>query len=186
MKLMQMLKLTKLRRLLSRKPKENPVEVHMYGLAKSPSEFASNEEFCEELARKDKIGEALSQIMTEHQGERQPMNPVPSWLGPGVSLGQLSTFFPTQVRNLKKCFAKSVDNFIGWRSGYSNQALEAILVEFGGETAGFLPVCRKATPTVLITKRTGYKRKVNDRYRIGEVVCVGHIDSPSKWVSEYT
>ncbi len=166
MKLLQMLKLTKLRRLLRRKPKEEPIQEHLFGLAEGPSEFATNEEFCEELFRKDKIGEALSQIMTDYREESGSMNPIPSFKGLGVSLGQLSTYPPTQVRNIKKCFARSVDDFIGWRSGYSNQTLEAILVERGGDTV-LGSICRKASPTVLITKRPGYSHKKDGKYTGG-------------------
>ena len=155
MKLMQMLKLTKLRKLLSRAPKPEPKE-----------DVAEYLDEVEEVINKGQIKEMLAGVMSDYR-ENRVMTSVPSFRGPGVSLSQLSTYPPTQVRNIRKCFARSVDDFIGWRSGYSSQALEAILVEFGGGTAGFLPVCRKAIPTTLITKRDGYKRKVNDEY-IGE------------------
>lgn len=119
----------------------------------------------QEVMNRGQIREMLGAVMSDYKGSRC-MTSVPSFRGPGISLGQLSHFPPTQFRNLKKCFVRSFDGFIGWRSGYSNQTLEAILVEFGGGTAGFSPICRKAIPTILITKRTEYKRKVNDRYSV--------------------
>lgn len=158
MKLMQMLKLTKLRKLLSRAPKPEPEE----GIV--VKEYLDE---VEEAINRGQIKEMLGEVMSDYRGSRV-MTSVPSFRGPGVSFSQLSTFPPTQVRNIRKCFARSVDDFIGWRSGYSNQALEAILVEFGGGTAGLLPVCRKAIPTTLITKRDGYKRKVDDKYFVRE------------------
>lgn len=167
MKLSQMLKLTKLRKLLSRKPKKEPIKEHLFGLAKGPSEFESNEEFCEELSRKDKIGEALAQIMTDYREQSGAMNPIPSFKGVGISLGQLSTFPPTQVRNLRKCFSDK-----SWQSGYSDQTLDALLVEFQSGAVGFIPVCRKSTPTVLITKRPEYRRKVNGEYPINSTPII--------------
>lgn len=158
MKLLQMLTLTKLRKLLSQ-----PFRVCEDKIEETEVNTKSDEELIEELTRKDQIGAALAQIMTDYRETRGCMNPIPSFKGVGVSLGQLSTFPPTQVRNIGKCFARTVDDFIGWRGGYSDQTLEALLVERGADTIEG-PVCRKSTPTVLITKRSEYKRKVNGEY----------------------
>lgn len=159
MKLLQMLKLTNLRKLLSRKPKDTE-NAEGAGVVKH---LQSNEEFIEDLTRKDRIGRALADIMQDYRETRGPMNPIPSYKGMGVSLTQLATFPPTQVRNIKKCFVRTVDDLTGWRGGYSDQTLEALLVERGADTIEG-PVCRKATPTVLITKRPEYRRKVNGEY----------------------
>lgn len=75
-----------------------------------------------------------------------------------ISFGQLGEFLPTQIRNLIKCFAKDL---YGWKSGASDRTLEKMLVEFG---SGDVMACRQASPTVLITRRDGYERKVNDKY----------------------
>lgn len=161
MKFLQMLKWTKLRKMLSRKPRVTE-KVGGAGVMEVPHP-QSTEDFLADLTRKDRIGRALSDIMQDYAETRGPMNPIPSYKGVGISLSQLATFPPTQVRNLVKCFGRSVDE-LGRRSGYSVRTLEAILVEFGGETVGFSPICRKTDPTVLITKRSGYKRKVDGKY----------------------
>lgn len=155
MKLLQMLKLTKLRKLLSRKPKEDEKIAQ------------ENLENVDEAIRQGKIEHFLKQMIADHREESGAlnMNPIPSFKGMGVSLTQLASFPPTQVRNIKKCFARSIDDFARWRGGYSDQTLESLLIERGGDTV-YGSVCRKADPTVLITKRPGYERKVDGKYSV--------------------
>lgn len=125
----------------------------------------SHKETIDELIRDGRISDMLQAIMSEHRAVILSCPPCPPSTDRTVSFGQLGEFPPTQVRNLIKCFAKDLH---GWKSGASDRTLEKMLVEFGG---GDAMACRQASPTILITKRDDYKRKVNGEYNQENVPC---------------
>lgn len=173
MKLLQMLKLTKLRKLLRRQAKEPVVTINT---VTDPTGMSGKEIF-EELCRKDQVGDMLTDIMNEHGLSHGLHRPCPASRQATVSLGQLSSYPPTQLRNIQKTFIREPTSL----RYYSDQVLDSLLVEWGewgdSSEARGATTCRKATPSVLITKRPGYQRKIDGKYNqtapAGSTVCSG-------------
>ena len=176
MKLLQMLKLTKLRKLLKRQAKEPVVTINT---VTDPTGMSGKEIF-EELRRKDQIGDMLTDLINDnrlsHGLHDLTCRPCPPSRQATVSLGQLSSYPPTQLRNIQKTFFREPTSL----RYYSDQVLDSLLVEWGWEDsreAWDVTTFRKAIPSVLITKRPGYQRKVDGKYSqaitAGSTVCSG-------------
>lgn len=140
------MKLAKLRRWLSQSQKPNPEPKLL-----NASDMTL-EEFIDEVTRKGQVADMLNAIMVDSEN----MCSCPSSKGQTVSYGQLAEFPPTQVRNICKALHREPTTL----RYYSDKTLEKLLVEWEGD----ITACRKANPTILLTKRPEYARKKDGKY----------------------